>query len=825
MAPGDMDDIVIPQMLPMLPVRDVVVFPFMILPLFVGREASIKAVNEALGKDRLIFLASQKEIRDDNPGPEGIYDVGTVAMVLRMRKLPDGRVKILAQGVSKARIQNYHQTQPFYQVQTERIEDVPTVVSKADEDVLMRTVREQLEKVINLGKMLSPDIIMVVEEISDAGRLADLITSNLGLKVADSQAILETLDPVLRLTKVRDILAKELEVLALQQKSRGSTLNEVSKNQREQFLREQIRAIKNELGENDPKADEMAEIRAKIDTAPMTEEVKLEAYKQLGRLERMHPDASEASIVRTYLDWLCDLPWTKSSSDKLDLAEAQRILNEDHYDLEKVKDRILEFLAVRKLRKTNKGPILCLSGPPGVGKTSLGKSVARAMGRQFVRISLGGVHDEAEIRGHRRTYVGALPGRIIQGLKQAGTNNPIVMLDEIDKLGRDYKGDPSSALLEVLDPEQNFSFRDHYINLSFDLSNVMFIATANNLDTIPPPLRDRMEIIQLAGYSEEDKIRIAKQYVIKKQIEENGITPDMIEFTDEGLSSLITGYTREAGLRNFERLVGTCARKVAREVATWDGTRPFRQVTIDEKCVEKFLGPVKYLSTDMRERNEVGCVTGLAWTQMGGEVLEVEATSMKGRGGIILTGSLGDVMKESCHAAMSWIRAHSKDLGIDDSFFSKNEIHIHFPSGAVPKDGPSAGVTITTACVSLLTGIPVLRNVAMTGEISLLGKVLPIGGVKEKALAAMRHGVKKVLIPARNEKDLVEIPEEYLKKLVFVPVKTIQEVLVQALETSPLKAGKKSSSGSSRGGSFGKEPAAAVSANARNKVRRIEEAA
>lgn len=825
MAPTrDMDDIIVPSSLPMLPVRDVVVFPFMILPLFVGRESSIKAVNEALGKDRLIFLASQKEIGDDNPGPEGIYNVGTVAMVMRMRKLPDGRIKILAQGIAKATIQSFEQSVPFYQVKIDRIPEQQLAEKTADDETLMRSVREQLEKIINLGKMLSPDILMVVEEISDPGRLADLITSNLGLKVSEAQDILETNDSVQRLTKVKEILAKELDILNMQQKIKGQVKEEMSKSQREHFLREQIRAIKSELGENDPKADEMAELRTRIETAAMTEEARGEAFKQLGRLERMHPDASEASIIRTYLDWLCDLPWTKSSEDKLDLAMAKKVLDEDHYDLEKVKERILEFLAVRKLRKVNKGPILCLSGAPGVGKTSLGKSIARSMGRQFVRISLGGVHDEAEIRGHRRTYVGALPGRIIQALKQCGTNNPVIMLDEIDKLGRDYKGDPSSALLEVLDPEQNFSFRDHYLNLAFDLSNVMFVATANVLDTIPAPLRDRMEIIQLAGYSEEDKVRIAKQYVIRKQVEENGITQNDIVFTDVGLQKIISQYTREAGLRNFERLISTCARKVAHEVATWDGSNPFPAVSVDEPAVERFLGPPKYLPTDLREQNEVGCVTGLAWTQMGGEVLEVEATSMRGRGGVILTGSLGDVMKESCHAAVSWIRANAKSMNIDESYFSKNEIHIHFPSGAVPKDGPSAGITIVTAIVSLITGIAVRKDVSMTGEISLMGKVLPIGGLKEKSLAAMRYGSKRVIFPYRNEKDLVEIPEEYKKKVEFISVKNAAEVIELALVTSPFRK-RATGSGSSRGGGFGKEPAAASGHGTKAKVRRIEEAA
>jgi len=824
MAPKDMDDIVIPESLPMLPVRDVVVFPFMILPLFVGRESSIRAVNEALGKDRLIFLASQKEIREDNPNPEGIYQTGTVAMIMRMRKLADGRVKILAQGIAKARVKVTDQTSPFFRVQIERIDEEYKSESKPHEQTLMHGVKEQLEKIINLGKMLSPDILIVVDEITEPGRLADLITSNLGLKVNESQDILETADGFERLEKVHKILAKEVEILNVQAKVRNQNnpVNDPGKNQREQYLREQMRAIKNELGENDPKADEANEIREKIDNAPMTEEVRSEAHKQLARLERMHPDASEASIIRTYLDWLIDLPWTHSSDDHLDLAEAKRILDEDHFDLEKVKDRILEFLAVRKLKNTNKGPILCLQGPPGVGKTSLGKSVARSMGREFVRISLGGVHDEAEVRGHRRTYVGAMPGRIIQALKQAKTNNPVILLDEIDKLGQDYKGDPSSALLEVLDPEQNWSFRDHYLNVAFDLSKVLFMATSNVIQNVPGPLRDRMEVIELAGYTAEDKLKIAKQYIIREQIEENGITAEQIEFTDEGLKKIISEYTREAGLRNLKRLVGTCCRKVAKDVASWDGTNPFAKVRVSDKQVEVFLGPPKFQESDLREEDEVGCVTGLAWTQVGGEVLEVEVSAMKGKGGIILTGSLGDVMKESCHASMSWIRANAKTLNIPEDYFSKYEVHVHFPSGAVPKDGPSAGVTITTAIVSLITGIPVDRTVAMTGEISLLGKVLPIGGVKEKVLAALRHGCKKVILPYRNEKDLIDVPQEFKDKLEFVCVKKVEEVLEHALVRSVFKKKSTATGGGSRGGGFGKEPAAASGEKTTN---RIEEAA
>lgn len=796
-----MDEIQLPEELPLLPVRDVVVFPYMILPLFVGRDSSIRAVNEALKGDRLIFLSTQKEIRDDNPNPDRIFEVGTVAMIMRMRKLPDGRVKILAQGVAKARISEFSSIDPFYKVKFERLKDLAVLSSQKEFD-LVQEVRSQLEKVITLGKMLSPDIILVVEEISDPGRLADLVTSNLGLKVSEAQEILETLDPLVRLEKVRDLLKKELEILQLQQQTKSQIKEE---GVRKETSKSRV------FGDNqenlDPRVEEINEYRAKIEKAYLSDEAKAEAAKQLGRLERMHPDASEASIIRSYIDWICDLPWTKSSKDKLDLVEAKKVLDEDHYDLEKVKERILEVLAVRKLKKDNKGPIICLSGPPGVGKTSLGRSIARSMGREFIRISLGGVHDEAEIRGHRRTYVGAMPGRILQGLKQAGTNNPVVMLDEIDKLGRDYKGDPSSALLEVLDPEQNNSFRDHYMGISFDLSKALFISTANQLDTIPAPLRDRMEVIQLAGYSEEDKIRIARQYLIDKEVKENGITHEMIEFSDQGLRKIVSEYTREAGLRNFERLIGTCCRKVAHKVATWDGSVAFPKEMVDEEKVVTFLGAPRFLSTDVREQDEVGVCTGLAWTQMGGEVLEVEVTSMRGKGGIMLTGSLGDVMKESCHASMSWIRAHAKELGIDTEWFSKNEIHVHFPSGAVPKDGPSAGVTITTAIVSLITGIPVKRDIAMTGEISLRGRVLPIGGVKEKTLAALRHGCTTVILPHKNMKDLMELQDEVKEKLIFISAQEVTEVLSVALTKSPFKDEHKLKV---KGGSESKSRAAAM---------------
>jgi len=612
--------------------------------------------------------------------------------------------------------------------------------------------------------------------------------------VSEAQSLLETYNPAERLNKIHEILTREIEVLTIQAKIRSQAKDEMSKSQKEYFLREQIRAIKSELGDSDPKGEEIEELREKITAQKMPGEVEQEALKQLNRLERMHPEASEASMLRTYIEWLVETPWTKSTKDNLDLARAKAILDEDHYNLTKIKECILEYLAVRKLKDKMKGPILCFAGPPGVGKTSLGKSIARALGRQFVRISLGGVKDEAEIRGHRRTYVGALPGRVIQGLKQAKTNNPIFVLDEIDKLGSDFRGDPSAALLEVLDPEQNYSFRDHYLNVPFDLSNVMFIATCNSLDTIPSPLRDRMEIIQLSGYTEEEKFFIANKYLIPKQTKENGLKEEQIDLTEEAIRTVISQYTREAGLRNLERYVATLCRKTARQVAEGKKDRTI----VDRDWVYKFLGPAPYTREDEQEKDEVGIATGLAWTSVGGEILYVEATTMRGRGGIMLTGQLGDVMKESGQAALGLIRWRARDFGLSEDTFSKTDIHVHFPAGAVPKDGPSAGITMATAIISRLVGIPVRKDVAMTGEITLTGRVLPIGGLKDKALAAMRHGITNIIIPEKNRKDLEDIPEEYREKLNFIPVKTIDDVLDVVL-TKKIKSLPRSSEKASGG--------------------------
>ncbi len=778
----DGEQIEIPQTLPMLPVRDIVVFPYMIIPLFVGRDSSIRSVEEALAKtDRLIFLSSQKNIADEQPTPDGIYETGTVAMIMRMRKLPDGRIKILTQGLCKARVKKFSQTQPFYEVQVEQIQENVNE-KKSESEALMRTIKEQLERVISLGKVLAPDIMMVLEDIQEPSRMADLVASNLGLKVSVAQEVLETHDPFSKLQKINEILVKEIEVLSIQAKIRSQTKDEITKTQKEYFLREQMKQIKSELGDNDPKSEELAELRDKVMNAKMPQAVEQETMKQLQRLERMHPESSEASMMRTYVEWMIDTPWGKSSQDNLDLEHAMSILDDDHYKLDKIKERILEFLAVRKLKdSTNaagmKGPILCFSGPPGVGKTSLGKSIAKALGREFVRISLGGVKDEAEIRGHRRTYVGALPGRIIQGLKQAGTNNPVFILDELDKMGSDYKGDPSAALLEVLDPEQNYAFRDHYLNVAMDLTNVMFITTCNDLSQIPAPLRDRMEVIQLSGYTQEEKYFISRKYLIQKQITENGLKPEQIEFTDAGINAIVENYTREAGLRNLERLVGTVCRKTARLVA--EGRTEVTK--IDALMVAKFLGPAIYSREDEQDKDEVGIATGLAWTSVGGEILYVETATTRGKGGVMLTGQLGDVMKESAQAALGLIRWRAADFGINSDVLSETDLHIHFPQGAIPKDGPSAGITMATAIISRLLNNPIRKDVAMTGEITLTGRVLPIGGLKEKALAAMRHGIKTVIIPEKNKKDLEEIPDEYRKHLTFVPVKSIDEVLEVAL--------------------------------------------
>jgi ATP-dependent Lon protease len=726
----------------------------------------------------MIFLATQREMGEEEPQPEDIFTVGTVAMIMRMLKLPDGRVKILVQGLAKGRLEAFTSETPFFAARIERLIEPRLSELPLEVEALMRTVRDQLAELLNMGRTLAPEVMVVVENIEDPGSLADLVASNMGLKVASAQELIEVLDPLERLRRVKDLLAKELELMSVQNRIQSQAKEEMGKSQREYFLREQLRAIQSELGEADARAEEIAELRQKLEAAALPESARGEAEKQLKRLETMHPEAAEYSILRTYMDWLVELPWSKTTRDNLDLKKARKVLDEDHYNLEKVKERILEFLAVRKLKKELKGPVLCFVGPPGVGKTSLGRSIARALGREFVRLSLGGVRDEAEIRGHRRTYVGALPGRIIQGIKQAGTNNPVFMLDELDKIGADFRGDPSSALLELLDPEQNHAFSDHYINLPFDLSNVMFIATANVMDPIPSALKDRLEVIRLAGYTAEEKLSIARQYLVPRQQKANGLKKGNVRFSDNAIMKLITGYTAESGLRNLERELGSICRKVARRVA--EGRK--NPVLVTETAVTRFLGAPRYLPEEERREDEIGVATGLAWTEVGGEILYIEVSTMKGKGNLTLTGQLGDVMKESAQAALSYARAHAVELGIDPDIFETIDLHVHVPAGAIPKDGPSAGVTMATALISALSGRRVSKDVAMTGEITLRGKVLPIGGLKEKVLAAVQAHIDTIIIPRRNEKDLEDIPRHLRKKVEFVLARTMDEVLAAALK-------------------------------------------
>ncbi len=773
----DDEPIKIPEVLPVLPLRDIVIFPFMIVPLYVSRERSIKAVDQALADQRMILLAAQREQEKEDPAPEDIYGVGTVALIMRMLKLPDGRIRVLVQGVGRARITAFEESPNHLQARIETIAE-PEVKEKSLEiEALMRNVKGALEKSANLGKPISPEVIVIANNMEDAGRLADLTASNLDLKVEGAQEILEAVDALERLRRVHDLMTKELEVLTMQQEISSQAKGEMDRSQREFFLRQQLKAIQGELGEGNELAEEIGQIREKAHKAKMPKPVQEEVERQLKKLERMHPESAETATLRNWLDWMVTLPWGKATKDNLELDEAQKILDDDHYGLEKVKERIVEYLAVRKLKEKTKGPLLCFVGPPGVGKTSLGRSIARALGRKFVRLSLGGVKDEAEIRGHRRTYVGSMPGRIIQGIQQAGSNNPVFMMDEVDKIGADYRGDPSSALLEVLDPEQNSTFRDHYLGVAFDLSNVMFICTANLTDTIQPAFLDRMEVLRISGYTEEEKVEIAKRHIVPKQLEENGLTPDNLVFTDKALRGIIGGYTREAGLRNLEREVAATSRKVARKVASGLKTG----VKVTPAALHKYLGAPKILPDEMLKHDAVGIATGLAWTSTGGDVLFVESTAMKGKGRLTLTGQLGDVMKESAQAALSLARTRSRLYGIKEDYFATHDIHVHVPEGAIPKDGPSAGVTMATSMLSVFTGRAVKRGVAMTGEITLRGNVLPIGGLKEKMLAARRVGVTTLVIPALNKKELDEIPSGLKRGLDVHLVSDVDAVLRLAL--------------------------------------------
>jgi ATP-dependent Lon protease len=773
----EQQQITIPDVLPVLPLPDIVVFPYMIVPLFVNRDKSAKAVDQALAENRMIMLVAQKDANAEDPKAADLHDFGTVSVIMRMLKLPDGRVRILVQGFSRAQVEFFDESKPYITAKVQPRTEPQVAVVSPELEALIRNVKSTLERMVSLGKNISPDLIAIAANLDDPARLADLVASNLDLRVDKAQEVLMLIDPIERLRRVHELMAKETEVLEIQNDINTQARGEMDKSQREFYLRQQMKAIQQELGEGNELQEEIEQYREKIKKAKMPKDVADEAERQLGRLERMHPDAAETATLRNYLDWMVSLPWAKSTKDNLDLKKAQKILDEDHYGLDKIKDRIIEHLAVRKLKKDSKGPILCFVGPPGVGKTSLGKSIARALGRKFVRMSLGGVHDEAEIRGHRRTYVGAMPGRVIQSIHQAGTNNPVFMMDEVDKIGADFRGDPSSALLEVLDPEQNFAFRDNYLGVPFDLSNVMFVTTANMLDPIQPAFRDRMEIIQLSGYTEEEKLEIAKRHLIPKQVEEHGLKKNQIQFTDEGIRTIINQYTQEAGLRNLEREIAAVCRKVAKQIAI--GEKKARKIHTDN--LDQYLGRPKVIQEELLKRDQIGVATGLAWTPVGGDVLFVEATAMKGRGGLTLTGQLGDVMKESAQAALSYARSHAKEYGIPDDFFAKNDIHVHVPEGAIPKDGPSAGVTMATAILSLLTGKAVHRKIAMTGEITLRGEVLPVGGIKEKVLAARRAKIDTVILPSLNKRDLEDVNETIRKEMKFVFVDDIKSVFKAAL--------------------------------------------
>ena len=782
------EDMEIPEVLPMMAVRDVVIFNYMIIPLFVGRPNSVEAVNEALGSNKLLMLVTQKDATKDNPASEDLYDVGMVCMVMRTLKLPDGRLKVLVQAMSKARIKEYIKKEPSFQVSVEVIEEEESGPITVEVEAMMRTVRDQTEKIMSLRGILSADLMMIINNIEEPGRLADLVGSNLRLKIVESQSILEETNPVKRLKLVSELLAKELEVSTVQAKIQNDAKEEMSKSQREYYLREQLHALQKELGDTDERIQEIEDLEKKLKKKKMPKAIRKEAKKQLSRMEMMHPDSSEATIIRTYIDWILDVPWEKGTHDRLDLIAAKEVLDEDHFGLEKVKERILEYLAVRKLNTSTKGPILCFVGPPGVGKTSLGQSIARAMGRKFHRMSLGGMRDEAEIRGHRRTYIGAMPGRIIQGLKTVKSNNPIFMMDEIDKIGSDYRGDPSSALLEVLDPEQNFEFSDHYLNLPFDLSKVMFITTANMSDTIPSPLLDRMEVIRLSGYTQEEKLVIANRYLVPRQLKENGIETSHIKLQDETLTYIITHYTHEAGLRNLEREIGKICRKVARKIAE-GGKGPY---SITRQTIDKYLGPPKSIpDSEIETLDQPGLVTGLAWTEVGGEILHIEVNLMPGKGKLTLTGQLGDVMKESAQAALTYCRSRSQEMGVQEDYFEKTDIHIHVPAGAIPKDGPSAGITMASALYSAISRKKLIKGLAMTGEVTLRGRVLPIGGLKEKALAALRANINKVIIPDQNKMDLSEIPADVREKMQFFPVKDMDELVRIAFGQPEKKAARR----------------------------------
>ena len=776
----------LPPELPVLPAGGNVIFPGMMVPLVFSNERSVRCVDDTVVKDRLVILVAQKDTDAEDPQADDMYDVGCAAAVLKMLKFPDGTTRILAQGVARAKVLAYVQTDPFLKARVEAPEEIAKKSRKLD--ALRANVSNEFQKLVGLMPSVADEVKVAALNIKDPGRLADFITSNLNVKVEEKQQILAEFNVELRLQKIGGIVGREIQLLEIGSRIQKEVQDTMTKNQREYYLREQLKAIQQELGEGDERTRETEELKQAIKDAHMPKEAEEVAEKELDRLARMSPNAAEYTVARTYLDWLTGLPWAKASKDRLDVKAAAKVLDADHHDLEKVKQRILEYLAVRKLKPDSKGPILCFVGPPGVGKTSLGKSIARALGREFHRLSLGGVRDEAEIRGHRRTYVGALPGRVIQGIRKVGTNNPLFMLDEVDKLGADFRGDPSSALLEVLDPEQNFSFSDHYLEVPFDLSKVMFITTANLLDPIPPALRDRMEVLALPGYTYEDKLAIAKKHLLPRQIAEHGLTKKKIQIRDSALKKIISSYTREAGVRNLEREIGSICRKVAKYVA--EGGKGKQVVTASN--IDTYLGQIKFYSELADRSNRPGVATGMAWTAAGGEILFVESTRMPGSKGLTLTGQLGEVMKESAQAALSYTRAHTKELGIAEDFFAKSDVHVHVPAGAIPKDGPSAGVTMAISLISLLTGKPTKSKLAMTGEITLRGRVLPIGGLKEKVLAAHRAGIRTVIIPSKNQKDLEDVPTEVRKSIAFAPVDTIDEAVTAAFGKNSGKRPRKS---------------------------------
>ena len=765
------EKISIPNRLPILPLRGTVLFPELILPIMVGRKKSVKLIDEAMEGDRIIGVVTQYSSEVEDPDSNELYDIGVAAHLVRMVREVDGTQRVIVQGLERIKIGRYIQDDPYFLAEVKVLHDEEA--TGVEIDALVMNLKNLFQKAVELAPHLTVELKNMVMHIKDPCILADIISSNLNINPSEKQEVLEIININDRLNKVHLLLTREVQILELGDKIQSQVKEDIDKTQREYYLREQMKAIKKELGEIDEHSAELKELKEKIENAGMHEEARKAAEKELERLAKMPPASAEYTVARTYLDWLVELPWSKSTDDNLAIDHAHKILDEDHYDLEKVKKRILEYLAVRKLKSDMKGPILCFVGPPGVGKTSLGMSIARAIGRKFTRISLGGVRDEAEIRGHRRTYVGALPGRIIQGIKKTGSNNPIFMLDEVDKIGTDFRGDPSSALLEVLDPEQNFSFSDHYIDVPFDLSKVMFITTANILETIPPALKDRMEVLELPGYSDDEKLMIAKEHLIPKQLSEHGLSTELLEFNDDSLLGIINSYTREAGVRNLEREIAAVCRAVAKEVA--EGKK--EKVTVKPDMLHKFLGPVKFFSEVAERTSDPGVATGLAWTPTGGDIIFVEATKMNGEKGLSLTGQLGDVMKESAQAALSYVRSKAKDLGIEENFYQKSDIHIHVPAGAIPKDGPSAGITMFMALTSLLINKPVRSDVAMTGEITLRGMILPVGGIKEKILAGKRAGIKTIILPKKNEKDLEELAEHVKEGLEFRFVQRMDEVV------------------------------------------------